>query len=326
MSIHALPLLKALADETRIRLCHVLLKHELNVRELVEVFGMGQSRISRHLKILSDCSLLTYRRDGLWVFYVAAEQGRGRQLLEVVEKMVQVEPLMLADLERAEQVLAERSRATRRFFDSVAGEWAALRSDVLGDFDLHQALHERLAPCGVVLDMGCGAGELLGCMADMAGQGLDWLIGVDSSPKMIEQARKRLAQKAEHVSLRIGELEHLPVRDGEADCGVISMVLHHLPDPKQAINEASRAIAPGGRLLLAEFDKHDDESMRHRHSDRWLGFSPEQLQDWLQEAGFRPAQCLRQEVNRGLAVLLLEAHKPQHETARSQTHERRETA
>jgi len=320
--IHVLPLLKALADETRLRLCHVLLHHELNVRELVEVFGMGQSRISRHLKILSDCGLLTFRRDGLWVFYAAATQGEARRLLEAVEQTVGGEEVMADDLERAAQVLAERSRATRKFFDSVAGEWERLRSDVLGGFDLHEALRQRLTPCGVVLDLGCGAGELLGCMTDLARE----LIGVDSSPKMIEQARKRLAQHAGKVSLRIGELEHLPVRDNEAGCGVISMVLHHLPDPKKALLEAGRAIAPGGRLLVAELEKHHDETMRQSHSDRWLGFGADQLETWLRDAGFEPQRFSRTEVNRGLAVLLLEATKPQFETARSETHERRETA
>lgn len=318
----ALPLIKALADETRLRLCHVLLQHELNVRELVEVFAMGQSRISRHLKILSDCGLLTFRRDGLWVFYAAAQQGEPRRLLEAVEKLLASEPLMSRDLERAQRVLEERSRATRKFFDSVAGEWGRLRSDVLGDFDLHQALCRKLAPCDVVLDLGCGSGELLECMTAVARE----VIGVDSSLKMIEQARKRLAQHGDKVSLRIGELEHLPVRDGEAGCGVISMVLHHLPDPGLALAEAGRAIASGGRLLVAELEKHDDESMRQSHRDRWLGFGAEQLETWLREAGFVPQELSRTHVNRGLAVLLLEATKPQSETARSSAHERRETA
>lgn len=322
MTIQCLPMLKALADETRLRLCHVLLQHELNVRELVEVFGMGQSRISRHLKILSDCSLLTFRRDGLWVFYAAASSGEGRKLLDTVKTLVRDEPLLAQDLERAAQVLAERSLATRHFFDSVAGEWGALRDDVLGGFDLHRALLAQLDSCGTVLDMGCGGGELLQAMGDTVGR----LIGVDSSPKMIELAKKRLASEGARVSLRIGELEYLPVRDGEADCGVISMALHHLADPRTAIAEAYRALGPGGRLLIAELDKHNDETMRRNHQDRWLGFSPEELASWLRDVGFAPLPCQKTGVNRGLAVLLLEARKPLSNPARSDTHERRETA
>lgn len=63
--------LKALADDTRFRLFHLLYHHELNVNEIQEVMKMGQSRISRHLKILADADLLHARRDGLWMFYSA---------------------------------------------------------------------------------------------------------------------------------------------------------------------------------------------------------------------------------------------------------------
>ena len=44
---------KALADETRLRLLRILLHHELSVNELVSILKMGQSRISRHLRVLS---------------------------------------------------------------------------------------------------------------------------------------------------------------------------------------------------------------------------------------------------------------------------------
>jgi len=60
----AVNLFKALADETRLRLVHLFLHFELNVNEIVAILGMGQSRISHHLKILVDSQLLTSRRDG----------------------------------------------------------------------------------------------------------------------------------------------------------------------------------------------------------------------------------------------------------------------
>ena len=60
---------KALADETRLRLVRLLVRGALNVNEIIGILGMGQSRISRHLKILSEAELVTKRREGTWIYY-----------------------------------------------------------------------------------------------------------------------------------------------------------------------------------------------------------------------------------------------------------------
>ena len=62
----ALLFFKALSDETRLRLVHILLHYELSVNELVSILDMGQSRVSRHLKILTEAGLLTSRRWTSW--------------------------------------------------------------------------------------------------------------------------------------------------------------------------------------------------------------------------------------------------------------------
>ncbi len=300
-----LSILKALADETRLRLCMLLHRFEFNVGELVEVFGMGQSRISRHLKILTDCGLVTFRRDGLWVFYSGVGQGMGHELFSAMLPHLEGEPLYAGDRVRAEAVIAERSRATQRFFDAIAGDWEGLRKEVLGELDLIQEIASRVDTRGALLDMGCGTGELLCALHTKAGR----LIGVDSSQKMLETARRRLVHCGAEVSLRIGELEHLPLRDGEVDLAVASMALHHLSEPERGIEEACRVLSPGGRMIIAEFLKHELETMRFSHKDRWLGFSQEQLEEWLSLAGFGLEVCTRHPVNHGLVVLLLQARK-----------------
>ena len=85
----ALRYLKALSDETRLRLALVLFHYELSVNELVSLLNMGQSRISRHLKILTEAGLLQSRRDGLWVFYSAATEGEGHEFLSSVISFMQ---------------------------------------------------------------------------------------------------------------------------------------------------------------------------------------------------------------------------------------------
>ena len=60
---------KALADETRLRLMRLLARGALNVNEIIGILEMGQSRVSRHLRILSEADLVTSRREGTWIYY-----------------------------------------------------------------------------------------------------------------------------------------------------------------------------------------------------------------------------------------------------------------
>jgi ArsR family transcriptional regulator len=127
---------------------------------------------------------------------------------------------------------------------------------------------------------------------------------------MLEICRRRftpedLAQG--RVSLRIGELSHLPLRDGEADFACINLVLHHLSDPAAGLNEIRRILKPGGRVFVADFLRHTDETMRSRYGDRWLGFGAEELAESLTAAGFAPLCCSRRPVNHGMTLLLLDA-------------------
>ena len=238
-----LPPLKALADETRLRLLNVLLAHELNVNELVAILDMGQSRISRHLKILADSGLAQSRRDGLWVFYSAMQAGRGREFLKALAPLLRG-PELERDLERANAVVEERSRATKRFFDAIAGDWDRRSREVLGDLDLAGEVVGRMEPCKVAADLGCGTGEMIEALQGKAAS----IIGVDNSPAMLEQAAKRFQGDGGKVSLRIGDLNHLPLRDGEADFALMSLALHHLVRPQDAVAEAGRILGPGRQV------------------------------------------------------------------------------
>ncbi|OIO03991.1 MAG: ArsR family transcriptional regulator [Desulfovibrionaceae bacterium CG1_02_65_16] len=293
---------KALADETRLRLMAVLLAVELNVGELVAVFGMGQPRVSRHLKILVEAGLVECRREGLRAYYRAVRQGGGRRYLDCAALFFEALPQHDQDHERAMAAVRERALATRRFFDAVAGQWRDLSREILGDFDLAEELAGRLHPGMIVADLGCGPGELLSRLGESARQ----VIGVDASPRMLELAGARLAGRS-NVSLRLGELEHLPLREAEAQAVTLSLVLHHIDDPHAALAEARRVLAPGGSLLVAEFDRHDNEAMRVKYGDARLGVDEKTLYEWLQTAGFSPRRVDVFPVNQGLTVLIAEA-------------------
>ena len=65
---NAIRYFKALSDETRLRLTYVLERYELSVNELVSILEMGQSRVSRHLKILTEAGLLSRAGTGCGCF------------------------------------------------------------------------------------------------------------------------------------------------------------------------------------------------------------------------------------------------------------------
>ena len=276
-----LPALKALADETRLRLFQLARVHELNVNEIVEAMGMGQSRISRHLKILSEAGLLVARRDGMWTFYRAAT---GPDAARFAAAVGDPESGPFArDLARARRIRDERAKESRRFFDAVAGDWGVMKRSLLGDAALDPFILKHIPRCDTVADLGCGSGDLFPLLRKKAGR----VIGVDRAPRMLEEARRRhLAESRRgRLELRLGELEKLPVRDGEVDCAVICLALHHLPDPAAGIAEAARILKPGGTLIVVEWTAHNDETLRTRFQDRWLGFEPATLEKWLAGAG-----------------------------------------
>ena len=294
---------KALSDETRLRLIQVLGKHELNVNELTTLLGMGQSRVSRHLKILAESGLLTARRDGLWVFYSHSQGTEAANLWQALTAFIDPEEEPFAgDLRLARKILDERDVDTRHLFNNLAEDWDRINREIMGDFDLTAALLELMPDCDTAVDLGCGTGVVMAGLKRKAKR----LIGVDGSPRMLELARRRFAGD-ESVSLRIGELDHLPLADGEAQFACLNMVLHHLSHPDAALREIRRILAPGAWLVVTDFDKHEMEAMRTEYGDRWLGFSPDEIKTILNRTGFEAEEPLSIPVHKGLSVLLTRA-------------------
>jgi ubiquinone/menaquinone biosynthesis C-methylase UbiE len=305
INVNTVNYFKALADETRLRLVHLFLHYELNVNEIVAIMGMGQSRISRHLKILSDNHLITFRRDGLWTFYSVVNQGEGHRFLQAIKYLFGTDTVFTGDLTEADRVLKERARETTRFFDSIAEDWEKLKKEIIGDVNLNRLILAAVPASDTVVDMGCGVGDLLEPLKEKAG----YLIGVDKSPRMLEQARRRFAYDGANVDLRIGELEHLPLREGEADLAVINMVLHHVPDPREAFREANRVLKTGDTFIIVDLLHHQQERMRERYGDRWLGFHIADIKKWLNNSGFATGNISYFDLKKGLKGFVVQSVK-----------------
>ena len=79
--------MKALADETRLRILNILLERECCVCEVIQTLDISESRASRNLRILYDAGFLRLRKDGLWTFYSIDKgtmTGYSAELIEAV--------------------------------------------------------------------------------------------------------------------------------------------------------------------------------------------------------------------------------------------------
>ena len=103
-----------------------------------------------------------------------------------------------------------------------------------------------------VLDLGSGAGnDVFVARALVGEQGR--VIGVDFAEAMIEKARANAAKLgAANVAFRLGDIEALPVSDGEVDVVISNCVLNLVPDKARAFAEMYRVLRPGGHFCVSD--------------------------------------------------------------------------
>lgn len=276
--------LSALGDETRTRLLVLLERGEFTVSELCQALQLPQPTVSRHLRTLLEDGWVAARAEGRNRHYRFGEElePTHRELWKVVRAGLADFQVYRRDAERAREVMADRKRRSAAFFAASANQWDELRRELYGPRAEFLPLLGFLEPEWVVGDLGAGTGGLAATLAPFVRK----VVGVDRSEAMLGAA-DHLLEGVGNVELRTGELESLPLEDGELDLAVLSLVLHYVVEPREALQEAWRVLRPGGRLLVVEMRSHDRgpryaEEMGHV----WPGFTPAEMAGWLEDAGF----------------------------------------
>ena len=262
--------LTLLSDSTRSRMLLLMDRHELTVSELCAILQLPQSTVSRHLKTLLDDAWVVSRRDGTSRFYSMPlddlDPGAS-QLWPLIREQVAITTGADHDERRMKSVLARRPSKSEEFFESAAGQWDKLREELFGSASHLQVLPALLDDRWAFGDLGCGTGHAAMAVAPFVRR----VVAVDRSGEMLQAAKRRL-RDLPNVDVRRGELEALPIGDGELDAATLLLVLHHVADPVTALSEAARVLKAGGRLVIADMLPHDRDEYRQEMGHVWLGF------------------------------------------------------
>jgi DNA-binding transcriptional ArsR family regulator len=100
--------LKALADENRVRILGAVQQRELCVCQIVELLGLAQSTVSKHVAVLHQARLVESRNEGRWMYYRAADADspvEARQMAAVVTNLLGGTPEAGEDMKRMKRIL-----------------------------------------------------------------------------------------------------------------------------------------------------------------------------------------------------------------------------
>jgi SAM-dependent methyltransferase len=275
-------LYRLLGDEARLRILRLLAAERLNVSELTGVLGIAQSGVSRHLGLLKESGLVQEQREGGFTYYRAASDGGPRDHRAVWEALSEQfaasagDPAVRADEARLKEVLRLRKESFATHGGTgrqlVPGRSWAAWSRALG----------LLLPPLDVADLGCGDGYLTIETARWARR----VVAIDRSREVLGRGRELAGRRGVgNIIWKRGELQALPLDDASADVALLSQALHHVDDPSLAVREAVRILRPGGRILILDLRRHDQEWVRDRLGDRVLGFEDDELAAMLTDAG-----------------------------------------
>lgn len=275
-----------MGDATRIRLLALLEREELTVAELASITHLAQPRVSTHLAKLREAGMVVDRRSGVSVYYRLAEEDQEPQITQLWRTFQANldDALIDADAKRLIGVLAERTK-DRNWVDAVAGDMERHYSPGRTWEATAHALKQLLS-LGKTLDIASGDGVMGELLAPQA-ISVDC---IDLSEKVVLAGQAR-AQHLANVHFHHGDMHALPFESGRFDTVLMLHALTYSDRPQLAIKEASRVLAPGGRLVLATLYRHEHTDQVKAYGHIQPGFLPKTLKSWCSAAGLTVSFC-----------------------------------
>lgn len=294
-------LFKSLSDETRLRIIRILIRGTFHVNEIFYIVNGKQSNISHHLKILQESQLISYKKEGSIIYYSLNDIQNTDSLKMIINAIKQEEKNISCfeeDLKRLEAILKKRKEQAESFFNSIGSDFDNLQEKLFNDiYQVKNVVKLFDTKLKNIVDIGCGTGRNLPLLAEYS----EKVIGFDSSPSMLQLSEHRCNKNNLNYELKLGDIQQLPFINENIDGVFINMVLHHISDPLKALKEISRILTKNGKILLIELLSHQNEYMRNKYADLWLGFSENELIKWLKQANFTINNKIIKETNKDVS-------------------------
>lgn len=170
--------------------------------------------------------------------------------------------------------------SSKTYFDDVSNRWDTIRQAFFAD-----RLREKMCEVAQVragataADIGAGTGFVTQELLD---RGLH-VVAVDQSREMLDVLEQKFGPNGQ-ISCLQADAHTLPLLRESVDYVMANMFLHHVENPGQVIIEMTRILKPGGKLVIADLDRHEHEFLRTEQFDIWLGFERSAIREWLTDA------------------------------------------
>jgi len=155
----------------------------------------------------------------------------------------------------------------------------------------------NVKPGETVLDLGSGSGLDLILASKKVGDS-GHVIGLDMTDEMIEVCQKNLNKaNITNAEVRKGEMESMPVADGETDWIISNCVINLSPDKEKVFSEAYRVLKPGGQMMISDIVTLDLPDEYRDDISAWVGCIAGAVEeaDYLQlmrNAGFKDVKIV----------------------------------